>query len=318
MRLGGGDGLALELVGAVLVELGRGDVQGERDVTAGHVAGLLDGLGDEVQGLAVAVQVRREAALVAEAGGQAALLQHALEGVVDLDAPADGLGEGLRANRGDHELLDVDVGVRVRTAVEDVHHRNGQHVRVRAAQVAEQRQVAGLGGGVRHSQRDAQDRVGAERGLVRGGVQVEHGLVDQALLGGVVADQLRADLLDDGQDGLLHALAEVAVLVTVAQLERLEGAGGGTRRDSGTAGAAVVEADLDLDRGVATRVEDLTGYDDIDGRHEASPCGSRVRLTLGAAGGTIAESLRPEPNRPGPRGRAGLGPVSACGPATHQ
>ncbi|MFB7375656.1 hypothetical protein ACFC0D_38210, partial [Streptomyces sp. NPDC056222] len=29
------------------------------------------------------------------------------------------------------------------------------------------------------------------------------GLVDQALLGGVVADELRADLLDHGEDGLL-------------------------------------------------------------------------------------------------------------------
>ena len=130
-----------------------------------------------------------------------------LEGVVDLGAPAQRLGEGLRADRGDHELLDVDVGVGVRAAVEDVHHRDGQHVRVRAAEVAEQRQVGGLGGGVRDGQRDAEDGVGAERGLVGGGVQVEHRLVDQALLGGVVADELRADLLDDGEDGLLDALA---------------------------------------------------------------------------------------------------------------
>ena len=44
-------------------------------------------------------------------------------------------------------------------------------------------------------------------------------------------------------------------------------AGGGAGRDGGTAGAAVVEADLDLDRGVASGVEDLAGYDDVDGGH---------------------------------------------------
>lgn len=141
-------------------------------------------------------------------------------------------------------------------------------MRVRPAEVTEEREVGRLGGGVRDREGDTEDGVGAERGLVRGGVQVEHRLVDQALLGGVVADQLGADLLDDGEDGLLHALAVVAVLVAVTELEGLEGAGGGAGRNGGTAGAAVVEANLDLDRGVASRVEDLASYDDVDGRHE--------------------------------------------------
>ena len=240
---------------------------------ARDVTGLLDGLDDEVQGGAVRLQVRREAALVAETGRQALGLQDLLQRVVDLGAPAQGLGEGLRTDRGDHELLDVHVGVGVRPTVEDVHHRDGQQVRVRATEVAEQRQVGGLGGGVRDGQRDAEDGVGAERALVLGGVQVEHRLVDQPLLGGVVADELRADLLDDGEDGLLDTLALVAVGVTVAKLDGLERTGGGAGRNSSTAGAAVVEADLDLDRGVSSGVEDFPGYDDVDGRHEASPSG---------------------------------------------
>ena len=78
----------------------------------------------------------------------------------------------------------------MRAAVEDVHHRHRQHVRVRAAEVAEQRQVGGLGGGLGDGQRDAEDGVGAERALVGGAVQVDHRLVDQPLLGGVEADQL--------------------------------------------------------------------------------------------------------------------------------
>ena len=49
-------------------------------------AGRLDGLGDQVERGAVARQVGGEAALVAEAGGQALLLQHRLERVVDLGA----------------------------------------------------------------------------------------------------------------------------------------------------------------------------------------------------------------------------------------
>ncbi len=123
---------------------------------------------------------------------------------------------------------------------------------VGAAEVAEEREFGGLGGGVRDGEGDAEDGVGAERGLVGGGVQVEHRLVDQPLLGGVVADELRADLLDHGEDGLLDALAEVTALVPVTEFERLERSGGRTGRYCGTAGAAVVEADLDLDGGVAS------------------------------------------------------------------
>ena len=63
--------LALERVLAVLEELGRRDVEGEGDVLAGREAGGLDRLDDEVEGRAVARQVGGEAALVAEAGGEA-------------------------------------------------------------------------------------------------------------------------------------------------------------------------------------------------------------------------------------------------------
>ena len=64
--------MALELVGAVAVELGRRDVQRERDVDAGREAGLADGLDDQVEGRAVRVEVGGEPALVPETGGRSA------------------------------------------------------------------------------------------------------------------------------------------------------------------------------------------------------------------------------------------------------
>ena len=45
------------------------------------------------------------------------------------------------ADRHDHELLEVDAVVGVRAAVQDVHHRHGQHVRAVAAEVAVERQA---------------------------------------------------------------------------------------------------------------------------------------------------------------------------------
>ena len=78
----------LELVDAVLVELGARDVQAEVDLPAGLVAGLVDRLEDRLQRRLVRRQVRREAALVADGGGELALVQDFLERVEDLRAVA--------------------------------------------------------------------------------------------------------------------------------------------------------------------------------------------------------------------------------------
>ena len=93
-------------------------------------------------------------------------MQHALEGVVDLGAPAQALGKAPGAHRHDHELLEVDVVVGVHAAVEDIHHGRGQQMGVDTAQVLVQRQARRLGCGAGNCQRHAQNGVGAELGLV--------------------------------------------------------------------------------------------------------------------------------------------------------
>ena len=196
------------------------------------------------------LEVGRETALVTHAGGQPALLEHRLERVVGLRAPAHRLGEGRRAYGGDHELLDVHVGVRVRAAVEDVHHRDGQHVRVRAAQVAEELQPGGVRGGAGHGHRHTDDRVRAEPRLARRAVKVNQRLVDEPLVVGLVAEQFVLDLLRHGVNGLGNRLA--AVLGTaVPQLDRLKSTGRRAARHACTAEGAVVEDDFNLHRWVA-------------------------------------------------------------------
>ena len=229
-----------------------------------------DRLGDQVEGSPVAVQVGGEAALVAEPGRQALLLQHRLERVVDLRALAQRLTEGRRPDGRDHELLDVHVGVGVRPAVEDVHHRHRQQVGVGATDVAEQREGRGLGGGVGDRERDSEDGVCAELGLVGRRVEVEHRLVEESLLVGFEALDRRCDGLEDALDGANRALAEVAV-AAVAQFDGLECARGRAAGDRGPAERAVVEGDLDLDSWVSARVQDFARVDGFDGGHGHAP-----------------------------------------------
>ena len=234
----------------------------------GPQSGDADRLDDEIEGLVVGAEARREAALVAQARAQTLLLQHGLERVVDLGSPAQRLGECGRPDRRDHEFLDVDVGVGVRPAVEDVEHRHRQQIGVRAAQVAEQRKVGGVGCRLGHRERDAEQGVGAEAAFVRSRVEVDQQRVDETLLAGldVAPDELRADRVEHGGDGLADALAAVAFFA-VAQFDRLERAGRRAAWHRGPAQRAVGEGHLDLDGGVTARIEDLARSYGIDRRH---------------------------------------------------
>jgi hypothetical protein len=78
--------------------------------------------------------------------------------------------------------------------------------------------------------------------------------------------------LATGLGGLLDALAAIARGVAVATLDRLEGTRRGARGDRGAGDGPVVERELDLHGGVATRVEDLAGANCLDAGHEHSCC----------------------------------------------
>ncbi len=149
-------------------------------------------------------------------------------------------------------------------AVEDVHHRHGQRLGAGAAQIAVQGQVAGLGGGLGHRHADAQNRIGAQLGLVGCSIQVDHELVDGFLVAGVEADQFRGDLGVDVLDGLGDALAEVDFFVIVAQLDGFVLAGAGAAGHAGPAQGPVLQHHVHLDGGVAAGIEDLPALDEFN------------------------------------------------------
>ena len=157
--------------------------------------------------------------------------------------------------------------VGVLAAVDDVHHRRGQQPRVRAADVAVQRQLAVAGRRVGRRQRHAEDRVRAEVLLVRRAVELDHPLVDRDLVQRVHADQLVGDLFVDVGDGLLHALAQVVRLVAVAQLPGFVHAGAGAAGHGGRADRVVVERDIDFDGRIAAAIENLPGVNINDHAH---------------------------------------------------
>ena len=169
-------------------------------------------------------------------GPEAPVVEGLLQRVEDLGARPQPLGEGRRAVRDDHELLEVDLVVGVGAAVEHVHHRHRQDPRLLAAEMAPER-LPGVGrGGLRDGERDAEDGVRAEPRLVRRAVELDHRVVEAGLVGRVAAVDRGGDLAVDVGDGVRHALAAEGA-AAVAQLDRLELAGRRARGHGGPARA---------------------------------------------------------------------------------
>ena len=256
--------------GALLEELGRRAVEREEDVLARRVPGLRDRVHEQVERRARGLDVRGEAALVADARREPLALQDSLQRVEDLGPGAERVAKRPEARGHEHELLDVERVVGVRAAVHDVHHRDGERHGAGAAEVAEEGERAGLGRGAADGHRDAEDRVRAELRLRLGAVEVDHQAVDLGLLARVHAEDLGRDRLVDVLDGREDALAAEALLVAVAQLEGLARAGGRAGRHAGAPRRAALEEALDFDGRVAAGIEDLAGVNAFDGVHVGS------------------------------------------------
>src|SRR5688572_14980391 len=121
------------------------------------------------------------------------------------------------------------------------------------------------GGGHRH----AQERIRAQPALGRCAIELQQLLVDRTLIERTTLKR-RSDLAVDVGDGLSHALAEIAALVAIAQLQRFTLARRGARRYRGTA-QRLAGPQVDFNRGVAARVENLAAVNAGDVHASAGP-----------------------------------------------
>ena len=99
-----------------------------RNLLPGLVSRRGDRLQHALQRLFVRLQIGRKAAFIANGSRIAMLLQHRLQVMKHFHAPAQRLVKTWRAQRHDHEFLHVHGIVRMRAAVQNIHHRHGQHV----------------------------------------------------------------------------------------------------------------------------------------------------------------------------------------------
>ncbi len=110
-----------------------------------------------------------------------------------------------------------------------------------------------------------------KRDLCIGTVQIDHGLVDESLLSGIQADDGFSDLCVHVLHRLQHALAQIALLVAVAQFNRFFLTCGRARRHGGTAHHTRFQQHVRFYGRVATGIQNLTRYDINNCTHSSLP-----------------------------------------------
>ena len=157
----------------------------------------------------------------------------------------------------DHELLRVHVVIRVLPAVQDVHHRHGQHPGVRSTDVAIQRKSQRLRGSFCGGKRYAKNRIRSQFLLRRRSIQLNHHLVDADLVRCIEADDLFGENVVDVLDCLQDSFAKIAGLVAVTQLDGLILPRGCTARHGGTSDRAILQRHIDFNSWIAARIKDF-------------------------------------------------------------
>ena len=259
-ELGARLGQLVEALALGALPLGSGGIHRQHKVLARHVSRLFDGCQNGLDGLLVAGKVGRKAALIAHGGSQTLGLQDSSQRMEHLGAPAQRFLKGGCAHRHDHKLLRVHGVGGVCAAVQDVHHGHGQAVAVYAAQKTVQRHFQRSGCCAAGCNGHRQNGVCTQIGLILGAVCLDHGGVDGVDVGSIHAHNRVRDDRVDVLHRFGHALAQIAALVAVPQLQRLKLAGGCTGRGAAARHRAVRQRDLGFHGGVAAGVQNLAAY----------------------------------------------------------
>ena len=120
------------------------------------------------------------------------------------------------------------------SAIDDIHHRNGQLHDTGTAEITVKRQSCFFGCRLGDSHGNGQHGVGTQTALVFRSVQINQGTVQKRLFAGVQSDNRLGDFGIDMFDGFQYAFSVVTAGIAVTQFDRFARSCRGSGRNGGT------------------------------------------------------------------------------------
>ena len=140
----------------------------------------------------------------------------------------DRFAEGWRADWQNHELLQINAVISMRTAVDDVHHGYRQNKFAGFVQEFVQRYAGFLCSSARGSHGNTQNGVSTNAAFAWSTIQSNHFFVQRSLVVGIHTDDRFANFGIDEVNSVQYTFTQIASFVTVAQFDCFAFAGGGT------------------------------------------------------------------------------------------
>ena len=137
----------------LIVKFGSGTVHSDCHVLARFVSGSFDGGHNRSQSIFRTVQSRSETAFVANSSAQTSVVQYFLQCVEYFSTHTQAFTEALRTYRADHEFLECDRSIGVRTSIDNIHHRNRQYISICSTDITVKRLVEIVGSSFSYSKR---------------------------------------------------------------------------------------------------------------------------------------------------------------------
>ena len=218
---------ASQNVFTVFVEFRCCTVHRQGDVFAQLVACCFNRFSDNSQRFCVRTQVWRVATFVTNSSVHTFSFQNFSQVVEHFRTHTHRFFQGFRANRLNHEFLNINVVVCVLTTVDDVHHwyRHGVFAwgAVQFSDVLEQWHTfsSSCCFGVR--QGNCQDCVRTEVRFVFSTVQIDHDLVDASLIFGIFANDSLSNRTVNSANRFQYAFAHETGFVAITQFQRFAG-----------------------------------------------------------------------------------------------
>src|SRR5690554_2433706 len=211
------------IVDSVLIEFRGCAVQCNRHLTTisqttGLITSCFYSLNDAVKRIFGTIQGRSKTPFITNGSTQIAIVQHLLQCMKNLSTHAQSLTETTRTNGTNHKFLKSNGCIGVRTAIDDVHHRNGQRFGIGSTNVSVQRHTGIFCSSFSHSQRNTEHGVGTQFTLGFGTVHLKHLMVNTYLIQSIETDQRRRYHVVYILNCLKHTLTQVSFFIPITQL----------------------------------------------------------------------------------------------------
>ena len=203
----------------LIIELRRSTVHSDSYILTRLVSGSLNCSHNRTQCILCSVKSRSKTSFITNSSTQTTVVQNFLQCVEYFGSHTQTFTETLCAYRADHKFLKCNRSIGVRATIDNVHHRNRQHISIRSADITVKRLVQIIGGSFSYGKRNTQHGIGSQLRLRLCSVQSDQFMVDLTLVQSTHTDNCWCNNLVHIIYGFQNTFAAITFFIAITKFD---------------------------------------------------------------------------------------------------